>query len=250
MFIAIYILLMAAICSHSLPTSERALLKLSAKTHDKRIISNMLFDAYSKAYFLNSDANPNYIHNFDSLALQYIGDSYCVDHTVIKYYVRSFSVGSKEYPASQCYHNTNPRFSSIILPLPDFHESVHGSTDLLSAEIETRLERYLLELDEFELSFNDFDDLDYGLECDSGYNELMQVMYRETVLNVNLQLLVTVPEHCTFAALNPKYQTSFDGGSVSVQLPMRGDFYCQPGSTVSCKRSIANTRNSRVKLYE
>lgn len=127
---------------------------------------------------------------------------------------------------------------------------MHGTTDMLTDELETKAAKYILELPSFDFKFEQFEDLDYGLECDSGFQELMQVMYREKVLIVNLQLEVTVPEPCSFSKLNAEYDTLFNKSYQSVQIPMSGEFYCQLGTSVSCKMSMANTRNSRYRLFE
>ncbi|WPK27487.1 hypothetical protein PUMCH_004876 [Australozyma saopauloensis] len=236
--------------SFALPFGQKPILRLTANSHDKSIVSSILFEAYSEAYLLNAHAKANYITNFHSLALQYTADDYCVDKTSIRYYVKSFAVDTKSYPASQCALNLNSRFSSILLPEEDFHENVHGTTDLLTYELEMRAELYILELPSFSFEFNDFDDLNYDLECFSEYYELMQVMYQEKVLTVNLQLQVTVPDQCTFKKLNPEFDTNFDQLFQTVQLPMSGEFFCKSGTSVSCKMSMANTRNVRYKLFE
>lgn len=234
----------------ALPLGQKPILRLSVKTHDREIIKSMLHDTYNEVYKLNPQVSENYINNFSSLALQYTADSFCVDNTVIRYYIKSFGVQFREYPASPCALNLNSRFSSVLLPTPDFHHTVHGTSDLLSAELETRAERYILDLPSFDFEFDQFDDLDYDLECDSGYRELMQVMFKEKVLTVNLQLEVSVPDHCTFSKLNPEYDTKFDKKFQEIHIPMTGEFYCHSGSSVSCKASMANTRNFRYRLFE
>lgn len=236
--------------ANALPMGQKPILRLSVKTHDREIVRSMLHDAYVEAYKLNPRVSENYITNFSSLALQYTADNFCVENTVIRYYIKSFRVESKEYPASKCALNLNSRFSSVILPEPDFHNTVHATVDLLSAELETKAERYILELPSFDFEFDQFEDLDYDLECDSGYRELMQVMYKEKALTVNLQLDVAVPQHCTFSKLNPEFDDRFDKMFQEIQIPMSGEFYCQSGSSVSCKASMANTRNFRYKLFE
>lgn len=233
-----------------IPVAQKPILKVSTRTHDTDLVTSMLYDAYSEAYRMTEDSNENYITSFSSLALQYSADKYCVENSAFRYYIKSFTVEHMEYPSSQCALNLNTKFSSIILPEPEFHKFVHGTPDLLSFELETRAQRYILELDSFDFKFNQFDDLDYDLECSSAYYELMQVMYKEKVLTVNLEVHTSVPSSCTFAKLNPEFDTLFDKASYTLHLPMTGEFFCKSGSSVSCKMSMANTRNARYKLYE
>lgn len=234
----------------ALPIGQKPILRLSVKSHDREIVTSMLHDAYAEAYKLNTRVSDNYITNYSSMALQYTADNFCVDNTVIRYYIKSFGVKYREFPASPCALNLNSRFYTVILPEPDFHNTVHGTVDLLSAELEVKAERYILELPGFDFEFDQFDDLDYDLECNSGYRELMQVMYKEKVLTVNLQLDVSVPKHCTFSKLNPDYDNRFDKMYREIHIPISGEFFCQSGNSISCKASMANTRNFRYKLFE
>lgn len=250
MVLRFLMLVLFCLVALALPLGQKPILKVSVRTHDQGLVTSMLYDAYSEAYKLKEESNGNYITNFSSLALQYSADKYCVENSAFRYYIKSFRVEQKEYPASQCALNLSPKFSSIVMPEPEFHKFVHGTTDLLSFELETRAQRFILELESFDFKFEQFDDLDYDLECIAGYYELMQVIYNEKVLTVNLEVQVSVPPECTFSKLNSDFDTTFDKSSRTLTIPMRGEFYCQSGSSVSCKKSMANTRNFRYKLYE
>ncbi|RKP31885.1 hypothetical protein METBISCDRAFT_26188 [Metschnikowia bicuspidata] len=244
------VLLLLCVYAWAIPINQKPILKLSVKTHERALITSMLLDAYSEAYSLNSEAFTNYITNFNSLALQYTANEYCVESSAIRYYIKSFSIDHKDYAASQCALNLNSHFSSIILPEHDFHTVVHGIADPLTEELDAKIRLYILDLPNFDFDFEQFGDLNYGLECYSGYSELMQVMYKEKVLTVNLQVLVTVPDQCTFSALNPEFDTTYDKITHTIQIPMSGEFYCQTGPSVTCTMSMANTRNSRYQLFE
>lgn len=235
---------------HGLIVSQKPIHKVTTKTHDFKMVSTMLYEFYSDAYKLRDNTNQNYISNFDSIALQYTSDPYCVSKSHIRYFIKSFSLVHHEYPASPCNLNLNTRFAEVVSPTPSFHNSVHGSVNRLSSELLQKSQSYIEELPDFEFHFYDFADLNYDLQCAAGYHQLMQVMFQEKLLQVNLQVLVTVPEQCTFSKLNPEFLTVFEGATTVVQLPLTGVFFCQFGRSASCKKTVANTNNPRLKLYE
>lgn len=230
--------------------AQKPIHKVSTKTHNSTMVSTMLYGFYSDAYNLRDSTNQNYISNFGSIALQYTSDPFCVSKSHIRYFIKSFSLVHHEYPASACNLNLNTRFAEVVSPTTGFHLSVHGGLDRLSAELLQKAQSYIEDLPDFDFRFYDFLDLNYDLKCESSYHELMQVVFQEKVLQVNLQVLVTVPEQCTFAKLNPKFQTVFEETKTVVNIPLNGEFYCQPGKTVSCKKTVANTNNPRLKLYD
>ncbi|GEQ71596.1 hypothetical protein JCM33374_g5281 [Metschnikowia sp. JCM 33374] len=236
--------------AHALIVAQKPIHKVSTKTHDTKLVSTMLYGFYSDAYNLRDTINENYISNFGSIALQYTSDPYCVNKSHIRYFIKSFSLVHHEYPASPCNLNLNTRFAEIVSPTPNFHLSVHGAVDRLSGELLQKSQRYIEELPDFDFHFYDFASLNYDLQCESSYHQLMQAMYQEKVLQVNLQVSVTVPEQCTFSKLNPEFSTVFEGAKAVVHLPLTGVFFCQSGRTASCKKTVANTNNPRLKLYE
>lgn len=244
------VLLLLCVYAWAIPQNQKPILKLSVRTHDRKLITSMLLDAYSEVYKLNSEAFLNYITNYNSLALQYTANEYCLGSSAIRYYIKSFSIDHKDYAASECALNLNSHFSSIILPEHGFHTAVHEIADPLTKELDAKTRQYILDLPTFDFQFEQFDDLNYGLNCYSGYSELVQVMYKEKVLTVNFQMLVTVPDKCSFSALNPEFDTTYDKITRSIEIPMSGEFYCQTGPSVTCTNSMANTRNSRYQLYE
>ncbi|QBM87967.1 hypothetical protein METSCH_B11810 [Metschnikowia aff. pulcherrima] len=236
--------------AHAVIVAQKPIHKVSTKTHDPKMVSTMLYEFYSEAYNLRDNANQNYIANFGSIALQYTSDPLCVNKSHIRYFIKSFSLVHHDYPASPCNLNLNTRFLEIVSPSADFHVSVHGTVDRLSSELLQKSQTYIEELPDFDFKFYHFDNLNYGLQCESGYHQLMQVIYQEKVLQVNLQVLVTVPEQCTFSKLNPEFLTVFEASKAVVHIPLTGEFYCQAGKTASCKKTVANTNNPRLKLYD
>ncbi|OBA18023.1 hypothetical protein METBIDRAFT_47901 [Metschnikowia bicuspidata var. bicuspidata NRRL YB-4993] len=246
----LWIILFLVSLAHGLLVAQKPIHKVSTKTHDAKLVSTMLYGFYSEAYNLRDNANQHYILNFGSIALQYTSDPYCVEKSNIRYFIKSFSLVHHEYPASPCSLNLNTRFAEVVEPSPSFHVSVHGTLNRLSSELLQKSETYIKDLPDFDFHFYDFTDLNYDLQCESGYHQLMQVIFQEKVLQVNLQVLVTVPEQCTFNKLNPEFLTVFEAAKAVVHIPLSGIFYCQSGKTASCKKTVANTKNPRLKLYE
>lgn len=230
--------------------TQKPLHKISVKTHEESLVSSMLYAFYTDAYNRNAKPSSSYIANYNSIALQYTSDPYCVESSSIRYFIKSFTLGHNEYPASMCNLNLNNRFVSVVTPFPEFHETVRGTLDQIPAELLSLSRAYIEDLPDFSFQFYDFQNLNYDLECNNRYFELMQVMYLESVLEVNLQVLVTVPSKCSFKLLNADFDTIFDKGSTEVQIPVSGEFFCQAGKTPYCKKDNALKKNLNVRLFE
>lgn len=239
------------LCSaHALLVAQKPIHKISTKTHAPDVVSSLLYQYYSEVYALSDNVNKHYIANFNSIALQYTSDPFCVEQSSIRYFIKSFALDHNDYPASQCSLNLSNRFASVVTPDENFHLHVHGSQDEIPGELQQKAQSYIEDLPDIDFLFYDFSDINYDLQCLLGSHELMQVVYREKVLDVVLQVLVTVPEQCTFRTLNPEFHTQFEKSSVDVQIPVSGEFICQSGKTAYCKKSFAETGNPSYRLFE
>lgn len=224
--------------------------KVTIKTHPVEIVSSLLYDAYAAVYSLNPQANPSYITNYESMALQYSGSQSCVENAAIRYYLVNASLVHKEYPASECILNTNNQYQAVVTPTSNFHLSVHGMKGRLSDELDYKTRLYLEQISTCQYDFNNFTGLNYNLECASDYYELMQVNYREAVVEARLQIAVTVSDECPFSDLNSSFGTEYDKAIISVEIPVNGSFYCHVGRSATCRMSMAHTRNARYRLFD
>lgn len=239
------ILVFLAFVMAAVDLKQKPIHKVSCRSHDPAMVSTMLYGYYSEVYKLNEKSHKNYITNFSSGALQYTSDPFCIENSAIKYYIESFSLADNDYAASECTLNTNGRSVSEISPLPNFHNTVHGTVDRLTSELLFKAQRYIESLGNFGFSLYDFEDLDYSLRCEVEPQQLMQVIYREKVIETVLKVVVSVPDKCSFHQLNRDFDTTYDQASITVQIPLTGEFLCQPGQTVSCKKILANSKVSR-----
>lgn len=240
-------LLLTAAASPVMPVN-----KVTTRTHDRSVVSALLYDIYSMVYNLNPRPNPNYLVNFESLALQYSGSDQCIHETAVRYYLSKLELKTKEFPASECRVNMNEQFQLAVCPQPNFHLLLRGKPLLLEAELNWKLQLYVEQLDNEVvkgLRFRDCENLNYDLSCAANYYELVQVMYEELVLDATLEVKALVPEKCSFELVNSKYATEFTY-TKSVLIPVNGTFVCKHGRTPTCRMSTAVSKNARYKLYE
>lgn len=224
--------------------------KVTTKTHPNEIVGALLFDAYSAVYQLGPDPNPTYITNYKSVALLYSGRQSCLDDAAIRYYLQNATLRHKEYPASECTLNTNNHYRAVVTPTPNFHLSVHGTQGRLEDELTYKTQLYLEDVSQCRYEFYNFSSLNYDLECTSNYYELMQVSYKETIVEATLRVAVTVLEECPFSDLNPNFNTEFDAQTQTVVIPVNGTYYCHSGRSPTCRMSLAHTQNARYRLFD
>lgn len=221
---------------------DNPILKVSTKTHDKTIIITTL---------------QNVANNISGIALSHFGVSkwtstdmrQCIEGSAIRYYIRLIKLSDRDFIASECRTNINPRFQSILQPTNNIHNLILRDQDAIDSQLKTNL------MDEFgnyhqfkSIKFNDFqNNMNYDLQCVIDYQQLMQVKFKQTVVEVGLEKKVEVSKDCNFDKFNPSFQgTSVD--YITTYLPVNGTFYCQKGKTSTCSRSMAETKNARFKL--
>lgn len=221
---------------------DKPILKVTTKTHDKTIMINTLQSVAS---------------NISVTAMSHVGVAkwsstdmrQCIEGSNIKYYIRLIRLSDRDFIASECRTSINPRFQSILQPTNNIHNLILRDDNAIDSQLKANL------MDEFggyyqfkSIKFNDFqNNMNYDLQCVIDYQQLMQVKFKETVVEVNLEKRVEVSDDCHFDKLNPNFQgTSVD--YVTTFLPVNGTFYCQKGKTYTCNRTIAETKNARFKL--
>ncbi|EMG46077.1 hypothetical protein G210_3693 [Candida maltosa Xu316] len=175
----------------------------------------------------------------------------CIESSSIKYYIREIKLAERVFIASECRTNLNPRFQSILQPTNNIHNMILRDEDGIDSQLKASLMDEFSSYHQFkDYKFNDFNNnLNYDLQCAIDYQQLMQVNFRETVIEVNLERKINVADACKFNKINPNFQgTSFD--YVITYLPVNGTFYCHKGRSTTCNRTIAESRNARYKLPE
>ncbi|RLV93365.1 hypothetical protein JA1_002502 [Spathaspora sp. JA1] len=220
---------------------EKPILKISTKTHNKQIVIQMLQEV--------ADQITKSPVNLARFQLWYGEDDRpCIEGSSIKYFIRKIELTDKNLEASECRINLNTNFQVVLQPTPHIHLLFLSNKDAIDTQLHINL------LDEFSLysqfkeyKFNDFQNLNYDLQCIIDYQELMQVQFKETIIEVTLERRVDVSESCGFTQRNHQFPGYFTD-DVKVQLPVNGTFYCHRGKSSSCNRAIAEYKNSRYKL--
>lgn len=171
-------------------------------------------------------------------------DRECIEKSRIKYYLESLSLGKDEHEASECRLNLSQRFNAIVTPEPQIHQLVHNETNRLMMELETKLVDKIKTLPKMQsYEFYKFDDLNYGLQCSCGFQELCQVKLLENVVEAVIEKVVEVSPSC---GLQVKGRVE----KISMNVPLNGSFECQSGRSPTCKRTIAKITNAHYKIID
>lgn len=221
---------------------DRPILKISTRTHDKLIIINNLQEIAN-----NISVGMTSYEKFNRLSFNEMRE--CVEGSCIKFYIREIKCTDRTFIASECRTNLNARFQSILQPTTNIHNLILRDEDSLDTQLKTNLVDHFSSFRQFkEFKFNDFNNnLNYDLQCLVDYQLLMQVHFKQTVVEVNLMRTTEVADACQFDKINP----NFDGLRLvytTTYLPVNGTFYCQKGKSQTCNRTIAEFKNSRYKL--
>ncbi|CAK9436231.1 uncharacterized protein LODBEIA_P07890 [Lodderomyces beijingensis] len=238
---------------------ERPIFKISSSTHQRALIGDMLQKVADK--ITNKPSNLSKFRAWSTSSgaggvkggggggqSRMADDKLCLDNSNIKYFIRTIKLTDQIYDASECRINLNPRMQSILQPTFNIHNLILRDNDTIQTQL-----KYVL-VDEFnrykqfqDYKFNDFENLNYDLNCLIDYQELMQVEFKETVIEVGLERRIEVDPSCDFNRLNGKFTgTSVD--YVSAFVPLNGTFFCKKGKSSSCNRQIAESKHSRYKL--
>ncbi|EAZ62880.2 predicted protein, partial [Scheffersomyces stipitis CBS 6054] len=201
---------------------ESPILRITSKNYDRHLISQALQKAYEDVFALTPN-NHALLHLSSNSKIN--TERECIEKTVISYYLRDLKFITKEFEASECRVNTNNKYKSILQPTSNIHHLFHSSSDNIQIQLEASL------MDEIQKSktlgdieFNQFDSLDYSLECLIGFQELAQVKMEETDIQTTLEKVIQIPAACGFQ----KIQSSFEGihyETVKIDLPVNGTFY-------------------------
>ncbi|RCK63825.1 hypothetical protein Cantr_10710 [Candida viswanathii] len=222
--------------------ADKPILKVTTKTHDKTIMINTLQEVANNIS-VTTMKHPG-ITRWATTDMRQ-----CTEGSNIKYYIRLIKLSDRSFIASECRTNINPRFQSILQPTHNVHNLILRDEDAIDSQLKANL------MDEFSgylqfksVKFNDFQkNMNYDLQCVIDYQQLMQVKFKETVVEVGLEKKIEVADDCHFNQINANFRgTSSD--FVTTYLPVNGTFYCQKGKSPTCNRTIAETKNSRYKL--
>ncbi|KAI5950966.1 hypothetical protein KGF54_004040 [Candida jiufengensis] len=232
---------------------EHPIFKITSKTHDKSIIIDFLQNVANKITISPTNLSKFQLWSTSvssSKVSPTLQEQKCIENTIIKYFIRSLKLTDKIYEASECRINLNPKMKSILQPSENIHNLILRDDNLIDTQL-----KYVL-IDEFnryeqfkQFKFNDFEYLNYNLNCLIDFQQLMQVEFKETVIEVNLEQRVEVDDSCGFLNIN----SNFIGTSIDYifnYVPLNGTFYCRKGKSKSCNRAIADSSNSRYKLPE
>ncbi|KAI5966783.1 uncharacterized protein KGF55_000192 [Candida pseudojiufengensis] len=230
---------------------DRPIFKITSKTHDKSIIIDFLQKVANKITVSPTNLSKFQIWSTSvssSKISPTVQEQECIENTNVKYYIRSLKLTNRFYEASECRINLNPKMKSILQPTENIHNMILRDENVIDTQL-----KYVL-LDEFnryeqfkEYKFNNFDVLNYDLNCLIDFQQLMQIEFKETVIEVNLEQRVEVHDSCGFLDINSNFMgTSID--YVFNYIPLNGTFFCRKGKSISCNRAIAESSNSRYKL--
>lgn len=171
-------------------------------------------------------------------------DRECIEKSRIKYYLKALSLGKDEHEASECRLNLSQRFHSIVTPEPQIHQLVHNETNRLMMELETKLVSRMKTLPNMQsYEFYNFEDLNYGLQCSCGFQELCQVKLQENVVEAVIEKVVEVSPAC-----GPRVKGRVE--RILLNIPLNGTFECQSGRSPTCKRTTAKTTNAHYKIID
>lgn len=243
------LLLLFLALSQCIPLSHKPVHKITVRNHLPELVSSLLYKAYEEAYSLNPSAKAVGALNSQSYFLQFSGRPDCVEEALFRYFLQTVRLVSKSYPASECRMNTNDLHLSVLKPVYNFHATVHGSLGIIQDELKYKTQAYIELLQITDESFYNYSRLDYNMECLAEYQQLMQIMYRETLLEATLQRVVEVPDACSFSHVNLNFGTEY-ASEVKVQIPVNATFVCQSGPSSTCRKSTAVTSNSRYRHLE
>ncbi|EGW32475.1 uncharacterized protein SPAPADRAFT_153457 [Spathaspora passalidarum NRRL Y-27907] len=220
---------------------DRSILKVSTRTHDKHLIIQTLQDVADKITLRPDNSARFQLWNGED-------DRTCIEGSSIKYYISKIELTDKNLEASECRINLNANFQAVLEPTPNIHLLFLSNKDAIDTQLKINL------LDEFSLysqfkeyKFNDFGNLNYDLQCVIDYQEIMQVQFKETIIEVTLERKIDVHESCGFNQLNNQFPGYYKDSDI-VQLPVNGTFYCHRGKSSTCNRAIAEYKGSRYKL--
>ncbi|KAK6455516.1 uncharacterized protein RJT20DRAFT_47708 [Scheffersomyces xylosifermentans] len=223
---------------------DKPILEITSRTHDRRLISQLLYKSYEEYLTLvSSNRSPMHVSN-DKIN----SDRECIENTVIRYFLKDIKYITKQYEASECRINTNNKYKSVLQPTPNIHVLVHETSDTIQKQLETKIELELQKNDKFkDTKFYNFENLDYSIECLIGYQEIAQVKMEENDIEAMIEKIVEIPDACSFQ----KVKHDFDGKhyeTIKIDLPLNGTLYCRRGRSSTCNRANSEYKNSRFKV--
>lgn len=223
---------------------EQPVLKISGNNYDKAVIYHQLQTAYENKYTLAPDNHAHlYLGNLET-------ERQCIEHTVIKYYIKTLEFTNKEYEASECRINMNPQYQVVITPTIDL-EFLHNEPDPVIPHLQSKIIEKVSTLNIPRLSniqFYDFGYLNYDLQCNIDYQDISQIKFDELNLKVTLQQIMTIPEQCGFDRIDKDFDGEFMQ-MVDLEVPINGTFYCKNGRSSTCKKAFAERSNPKYKLF-
>lgn len=211
----------------------RTLFKISSRTHSPSLISSLLLTKYKE---IGSGTN---LSKAQALALT----ETCSNNAVFRYVLESAQVAQTSVPASECRLNRDDYYQTVILPLSYFQASLYDDNEV-DEELRQRLRSFLLEVLPG-LTFSNFTDLNYELECHGDHYELTQVVLKQTVIKAALKLHVSVTPECSFSQFASHLENDYTT-LVEIELPVNGSFVCTTGRTEHC--SMKNAIATLLKL--
>lgn len=240
-FSPVFLFVVFAFAAPPIPLAHKPVHKVTVRTHPHETISSMLYSAYADVFAKAETKKTLEVLNSQSLFLLLSSRPDCVEHTSIRYFLDTVKLVLKDYPASECRMNTNERHLSILKPAFNFHATVHGSLGRVHDELVYKSQNYVELLPIPQTGFYDY--------SAHSYNELMQIMYHENLMEVALKMVVQVPDKCSFSLVNLAYANEYTS-EYKVEIPVNATLNCQSGTSPTCRISTALTRNTRYKLQE
>lgn len=212
----------------------RTLFKISSRTHSPSLISSLLLTKYKEA---GSGTN---LSKAQALALT----ESCSNNAVFRYVLESAQIAQTSVPASECRLNRDDYYQTVILPLSHFQASLYDDNEV-DEELRQRLRNFLLEVLPG-LTFSNFTELNYGLECYGDHYELTQVVLKQTVVKAALKLHVSVPPECSFSQFASHLENDYTT-LVEIELPVNGSFVCTTGRSEHCSMKNAIATLSKLR---
>lgn len=222
---------------------------VSAKSHPQDIVASMLYLTYGDVYHLQDPPMPLSVINPQSLFLHLSSRSGCVDQSQFEYFLDTVRLTQRDYPASDCQINTSTRHLRVLHPYSNFHFSLHQSKGQVHDELLEKCQLYIEQLPIPNIETYNFSVVDDKFECLAHHQELMQIVYHETFLEIALKVVAQVPDDCSFANVNRNFNQQYIS-EVKVELPVNGTFRCQSGTSPTCRASTALTRRPRYKHFD
>lgn len=231
------------------PLANQAVHKVSIHDHPKDMVSSMLYNTYSEVFDLGKTPKALAKLNSQSIFLQLSRKLECLEQSLVRFFLKTVTLTQRNYQASECRINTSDRHFSVLRPTFNPLAILHGSLESGHDELKHKTQLYIESLPIAQIGFYNYSALDYDFECLARQHELMQILYRETFLEAKLKKVVNVPEKCSFANVNPAFGTEYIS-EVTVEIPVNGTFECKLGTSPTCRKSIATSRNSRYKHFD